>query len=485
MDALEKVDTETGELAIIPTIDPDVTLDVFTGLSETPVTKDQSSILLADANPDELDILPTGEVYPPQVMVRRRLMKAFGPAGWGMRPLSRPKITGNQIIQEWALYANGRFLSYTVGGADYQPTNSRLNWSDATESLKSNALVRLCKDLGMFSECWDHRWTENWKRTYAVKVFVTQKDNSVKAQWRRLDREPFYKETGATDDSPNKDKYKKPQATQKPAPQQTQKTTVSKPADNGSQPPKPEPVAPAPQTPVPTPAPAPEKEPVSELEQHFGTPSVTKQEAQKAETVKFWDGEKWVEKPAGESIKLATGTWFNQHFVGEKKAFENIYALFGQPSQKDITKRGHLGKHYGRTDFVNPKSAMSWREFAELVAYAWWQQGVRDEGKGTLSLPRYQDKLKEELDKQPAIPYEEPAKTSSVPSVEEVNERARKLAVDVLTLAQAAFGADTITQLARTNDHQRQVLWQVLDAVELGNVKADDFDGQLEMIMLG
>lgn len=255
---------------------------------------------------------------------------------------------------------------------------------------------------------------------------------------------------------------------------------------NGSTPTHPEPTKPTPPTPTPVTPPEPEK--VGDLEQHFGTPSITERERlqkeaqEKQSTAKFWDGEKWVEKPADESIKLATGTWFSQHFMGAGKAFENTYALFGQPSQKDVAKRGHLGKHYGRTDFVNPKSAMTWREFSELVAYAWWQQG--DKEHGTLSLPRYEGKLKEELDRQDAIPYDEHAKSVVPTSADVVEERAKKLGVDIVTLAQAAFTAELVPQLSSATERQLQTLWQVLDAVELGNVKADDFDGQLEMIML-
>jgi hypothetical protein len=138
-------------------------------------------------------------------------------------------------------------------------------------------------------------------------VFVTQKDNSVKAQWRRLDREPFYKETGVTDDSPNKDKYSKPKTAQKPAPQ---KPVVAKPSDNGTQPPQPEPVAPTPPTTVPTPAPEPvqsaskmlrvgepEKAPVSELDAHYETPKITA-------PVKIWDGKSWTERNPDESISF-------------------------------------------------------------------------------------------------------------------------------------------------------------------------------------
>ena len=245
---------------------------------------------------------------------------------------------------------------------------------------------------------------------------------------------------------------------------------------NGTQPPERQPVPPKP--PAPEPVKTPEPETVSEMDEHFKTKKLTDT------TVKFWDGKQWQEKPAYEYIHTATGGWFVSKFVGDDKAFAHQNALFGKPGTNNT---GHLGKHYNRQNFVNPKDkkdALTWREFSELVAYAWWKQG--DKEHGTLSLPRYQEKLVEDLKEQGAIPYDTVATVvkdelpNSVPtSYDVVSERAEKLGVDVKTLAQASFGAGV-----SPSERQLATLWQVLDAVELGNVKADDFDGQLEMIML-
>lgn len=205
---MQTIDTQTGEvIETTLTVIPEAIPDIFTDIAAKPVTDEQAAILLAETDPDDLDILPTGEVYLSQARYRQRLNQAFKPGAWAMRPLSKPYIKDNLAMQEWALYANGQFIAYAVGGAEYSESNQRMNWSDVLETVKSNALMRLCKDLGIASECWNKRFTEAFKAGHCVKVFV---EGRPKPQWRRLDSDPFYKETGATNDSPNRDRYEVP-----------------------------------------------------------------------------------------------------------------------------------------------------------------------------------------------------------------------------------------------------------------------------------
>lgn len=199
---MNTVDEQTGEVmdnTLIP-----YALDIFLAITAQPVKPEQAQILLEKIKPEDLDILPTGEIYLTQIRYRDRLNRAFGPGGWAMRPLSQPYVKDELAMQEWALYANGQFMAYAVGGAEYRESNNRMNWSDVLETVKSNALMRLCKDLGIAAECWDRRYTTAFKNEYCVKVWIKDKN---KPQWRRLDAEPFRDELKPTDDSPNRDKF--------------------------------------------------------------------------------------------------------------------------------------------------------------------------------------------------------------------------------------------------------------------------------------
>ncbi len=190
------VDRGTGEV---------IAVDEYHGIASQPVNAEASAVLQAPVLDAEIDILPTGEVYLSQIGYRRRLNAAFGPGGWGMKPLSKPSLNVETVIvnekakerstllQEWALYGSGNFIASAYGEAEYQPSNARMTYATALESLKSNALMRCCKDLGIASECWDKRFCHAFQRDHCVQVWI---EGNRKPQWRRKDSKPFYKETG-------------------------------------------------------------------------------------------------------------------------------------------------------------------------------------------------------------------------------------------------------------------------------------------------
>ena len=222
------IDTNTGEVTESAlSIISDNLPDVFYNIAAAPVSEEQAAILTAPLDIDDIDILPIGEVYLTQSRYRIRLNKAFRPGGWAMRPLSRPYVKDELAMQEWALYANAQFMAYAVGGAEYRDSNQRMNWSDVLETVKSNALMRLCKDLGIGSECWNKRFTESFKADYCFKVWVTDRNNKTKALWRRMDRNHFDGETGIVQDSPNQDKYTSGKSPKKQAPESPQKPLQS------------------------------------------------------------------------------------------------------------------------------------------------------------------------------------------------------------------------------------------------------------------
>jgi hypothetical protein len=208
-----------------PTGDPESPLalasPLFDQMSRTAVSAKVDKVLRAPAKATaEIDILPTGEVYMSHVHMRRRLNDAFGPMGWGLRPLSKishdPQT--HDMYREYALVANGSVVAVAVGSTKYHPNNERMDFADAAEAVRSNALTRCCKDLGIGSECWDRQWCEDWKDKHAVHVAVTVRrwdrnaqayKEETKGQWRRITAKPFYKELDIMADSPNYERWQK------------------------------------------------------------------------------------------------------------------------------------------------------------------------------------------------------------------------------------------------------------------------------------
>ena len=166
----------------------------YSGVATVTMTPDQLTTLRRKLPNEAYDILPTGEVYVSQVHYRRLLNEVFGPGAWALVPRGRYEMQGNTICREYALVGpGGRFISEAIGEAEYQPNNARMSYASACEAVKSNALTRCCKDLGIASECWERRWTEAWKAEHAVSVW---RKGQSKPQWRRKDASAFYDESG-------------------------------------------------------------------------------------------------------------------------------------------------------------------------------------------------------------------------------------------------------------------------------------------------
>lgn len=203
--ALARVEPSTGELSAPIELAP---RPVHPSYLTSPAGEDfglvavgaqAAAILQADLVDDEVDVLPTGEVYLSQIGYRRRLNAAFGPGSWAMVPDGDPVQMGTSLAQRWHLYVLGKRVSVAYGEAEYHESNPRQTWATAWESAKSNGLMRLCKDLGVASECWDRRWTEAFKKRCCVRVW---RKGSNKPEWRRADAPPFFDESGLAADAP-------------------------------------------------------------------------------------------------------------------------------------------------------------------------------------------------------------------------------------------------------------------------------------------
>jgi hypothetical protein len=116
---------------------------------------------------------------------------------------------------EFALYAEGRFVSMATGEMRLHDNNDNMSKGDVLEGVKSNALTRCCKDLGIAAELWDRSFADAWREANCVKVWVERRDGKAKPQWRKVDAPFIYGETGICSDSPNRDKYVQPEQRQR------------------------------------------------------------------------------------------------------------------------------------------------------------------------------------------------------------------------------------------------------------------------------
>jgi len=143
---------------------PEWSEEMLAKMSTTPFPKEVTAVLLAPVNAADVGAKPAGgnETVPylPEIKYRGILNKAFGPGGWSLIPRGQPSRVNNTISREYALFALGRFVAQARG---QQEVNKGKGVETALEGVKSNALMRCCKDLGVASELWDPVWVKAWK----------------------------------------------------------------------------------------------------------------------------------------------------------------------------------------------------------------------------------------------------------------------------------------------------------------------------------
>lgn len=86
-----------------------------------------------------------------------------------MAPRGETNVGAKIVSREWVLVCHGRYVATARGEQEYFDVNGI---ATASEAAKSNALMRCCKDLSIASELWDPRFIREFKKKYAVEVFV-------------------------------------------------------------------------------------------------------------------------------------------------------------------------------------------------------------------------------------------------------------------------------------------------------------------------
>lgn len=145
-------------------------VDLIAKSGEEGFSQDVIDVLRAPIDDGIVGIKPNGIIYVTHIHYRDRLDNAFGVGGWCLVPLDKPRLEGRRAIYHGFLKAGGRYIADAIGGCDYIPSNNTMNLDDAVEGAKSDCLVRCCKVLPMFRECWDPEYVDYWKATYAHEV---------------------------------------------------------------------------------------------------------------------------------------------------------------------------------------------------------------------------------------------------------------------------------------------------------------------------
>lgn len=154
----------------------DYTSALYQGAAEKAFPNEVTEILQAPLAAEDVEIKPDGAVYLPENRYRKILGKAFGPGGWCLMPRGAHSLANGVLSREYALFCEGRFISQVRGHASIMGFS---NPAMASEVVRSNALMRACKDLGIGNELWDPAFTLGWKSQYATR----RTDANGKPRW--------------------------------------------------------------------------------------------------------------------------------------------------------------------------------------------------------------------------------------------------------------------------------------------------------------
>ncbi len=241
----ENVDTATGEVldgSNLPAIIPDAPLPAVAadvapqdvvhtvaGISEVPITPEESKALMVEPDPDLVEIREDGIVYMPEAYFRLRLTQVIGVGQWGLKAESPPIYdpTNCECVYDGSLWIRGRFVARAAGGCKWQPTNKKMTKTAALEGARSVCLRMCCKDLGIAAPLWMPSWIRAWKVKYAESFTKKDWKGNVIEAWRRKDSVgPVVK-----DGEPPGESAQPPPA----APRPTRPAPSPKPAPNAAQ----------------------------------------------------------------------------------------------------------------------------------------------------------------------------------------------------------------------------------------------------------
>lgn len=148
------------------------------------LTAKQEKALFSPVKEEDVEIRPDGLIYLPWMEYVTRLKEAFV-MRWTLLPEGLPKTGsgGNSIMWGFWLVIDGKPYGFAIGEQAYYPENKTMSWSDACEGAKSNALMRLCKGIGISLELWRPSFIKKWKVKYAKQAAVKNKHGELETIW--------------------------------------------------------------------------------------------------------------------------------------------------------------------------------------------------------------------------------------------------------------------------------------------------------------
>lgn len=140
---------------------------MITSAGTLKLTAEQKKILYAPVKDADVYIKPDGLIYLSWFKYAERLNAAFGGTAWTMVPEGNAKMGRELIVWGFHLVIEGVYCGFAYGEQKYTTAFSKMSYGEACEGAKSNALMRLCKGIGIGLELFDKDFINGWLSKYA------------------------------------------------------------------------------------------------------------------------------------------------------------------------------------------------------------------------------------------------------------------------------------------------------------------------------
>lgn len=139
-------------------------LPAFQKAGNLVLAKDEIERLMARFDDDKVSARPhDGLLYIEHIHIARRMNEVFGPMQWTMIR-RREWCEANRVYAEWVMVVRGVYAGESVGAMDYHPSNPKMNYSDALEGTRGEAIRRIAgKYLSCGDQVWEKSYCEEWK----------------------------------------------------------------------------------------------------------------------------------------------------------------------------------------------------------------------------------------------------------------------------------------------------------------------------------
>lgn len=145
-------------------------------------TEEQAKVLQQEIDPDWVEVKYPNVPYLPGAWYRKVFDEAFGIGAWSLIEAGQPHKAADGYYQAFVFKVGPVPIKKVAGWMSTPGGNAVLTPGIALEGMRTNAIMRVAKDLGVARNLWLPAWCRRWLREYCEVVGTVGKGTKVYAR---------------------------------------------------------------------------------------------------------------------------------------------------------------------------------------------------------------------------------------------------------------------------------------------------------------